>query len=263
MPVTGKPYAVLVNSFDTYSDCWKPFFTLLFRYWDLRDCKVYLVTDKKSFNHPMVHCIQARQSTWSGNLKAALKKIDESHVIYMQEDYFLEARVNIEKLEGYLSLMQGDPSIDYLELTPFGAKLPNVRRNSAIYEIPIFSKYRASTQIALWKKSSLENLLRPWETGWEFEVYGSLRSGRMGNRHCCYLRNDLYVDPIFQYQPTGIVKGKWMQFVYEICKRENIDVDFSERGFHQATLPIIRRAQLLKSLLVRPSQQLKSISSLW
>lgn len=262
MVAIGKECSIVVNSFDSYDDCWHPFFTLLERYWPDNECKIYLISNNKKYKFNNINSLTPNRNIWSGNLLAALKEIKTPYIIYMQEDYFFEKYVNISKLQHYWKILVSNSNIGYLELTPYGARSSNNSPENEIINIPKYSRYRSSTQIAFWKREVLIDLLRVWENGWEFELYGSLRSAKETHKFCSVNKMYLYEDPIFSYRPTGIVKGQWMSFVPQLMKKEGININYNKRGFYSNPSSFMRRILLLKQLIMRPKEQLKSIISL-
>jgi len=53
---------VLVNSTDTFSDCWPPFFQLFKRYWPECPCPIILNTETKDYRDAAFHFEQSLQS---------------------------------------------------------------------------------------------------------------------------------------------------------------------------------------------------------
>src|SRR5882724_6357915 len=93
---------VIVNSTDSFEDCWVPFFTLFDRYW--ADCPYPLVlnTERKQFQFPgldlRASCVGPSQhpgaAGWSESLIRCLHQVDSEYILYLQEDYFLNAPVD-------------------------------------------------------------------------------------------------------------------------------------------------------------------------
>lgn len=261
-----QTFTLLVNSSDGYEDCWMPFFTLLKRYWPEIDVPILLNTEKTlwQFDGFEIKCTQVqkkydRHLTWSECLQEALLQVESDIVLYMQEDYFIEEPVNHQAILSLIELMQHNPEIKHIGLTHFGSHPPfKPYSDNRLWEISQKSRYRVATQAGLWKKNTLLSLMRPWESGWMFEIFGSIRASRRKDTLLTIKRD--VGRPLISYQGTGIVKGQWSQFMEPVFYRENIKVDFKKRGFYNdATPSIIRRTKLFIKLISTPLLSIKSI----
>ncbi len=262
------PFTLLVNSCDGFEDCWTPFFTLLERYWAEPLPPILLNTEHKTFTRPhiSVQCSQVqagndKRLSWSECLNHALAKVETPLVLYMQEDYFIESPVDLTMIATCARQMLDDPTIKHIGLTHFGAGspiLPDARPDLSL--IGPRASYRISTQAGLWRKDALRSYLLPWESGWMFELFGTIRSWK---------RTDLFLTlnrattvPAINYQHTGIVKGQWSQFVPALFENEGLEMDFSPRGFYQDNrTSFSRKLRLLSSIASNPAVAFKSISA--
>lgn len=185
--------------------------------------------------------------------------IETPLVLYMQEDYFIESPVDVDVISALAQQMIDDPNIKHIGLTHFGAGspvLPDIR--PMLSRTGPYATYRISTQAGLWRKDALVSYILPWESGWMFELFGTIRSWK---------RNELFLTldrattkPAIQYQHTGIVKGQWSDFVPALFERERIKMDFSMRGFYDhSSSPLLRRLRLLRSIVSNPVAAYKSI----
>jgi hypothetical protein len=234
----NNKFSILVNSTDSFSDCWLPFFTLFNKFWSDFEGKIYLNTETKSFKYKNLNIISVksnlRQGSWSECLKYAIDLIEEDSFIYMQEDYFLHSNVNNKLINKYFDFFKNN-NFDCLHLTDQCNDGPFIKEttNPNFWEIPKKTRYRASTQAAFWKKKSFINILRPWESGWDFEKFGSNRSNQTLQKIMC-VNQDLHnikSNQLIPYIFTGIIKGKWKNEVKDLFKNNNIIVDFEKRGF--------------------------------
>ena len=231
-------FSILINTTDSFEDCWKPFFTLFKKYWPEYKGKMYLNTETKDYQHNGLNivCIKSGLTSkpWSQCLKYAIDSIDENYFIYMQEDYFLHSSVNSKLISEYFNFFETN-NFDCLHLTDQCNVGPFIKKtlNSNSWEIPKKTKYRASTQAAFWKKESFLNILRPWESGWDFEKFGSNRSNQSLQKIMCVNQDihNIKSGQLLPYVFTGIIKGKWKSEVQNIFKNNNIVIDFKKRGF--------------------------------
>jgi hypothetical protein len=262
-----KPsFTLLVNSSDGFEDCWIPFFTLLKRYWPEIDIPILLNTEKKtwSFEGLDIICTQAQKNhdnrlTWSECLIEALSQVKTELVLYMQEDYFIEKLVNYDDIKQFAIDMQNNTEIKHIGLTHFGSCAPfEAYHDDKLWKISKNSRYRISTQAGLWRKETLQSLLRPWENGWMFEIFGSVRASKKDELFLT-IRRDLS-DPLITYQHTGIIKGQWSHFVKDLSDKECITIDFTHRGFYKETPAFIRRISLLFKIASNPVMAFKSLT---
>lgn len=267
-PGSDASLAVLVNSSRGYRDCWFPFFRLLESYWPECRFPLYLNVEEGSYEHPSldVRClthpprVSGGRMPWSDQLLASLDMIPARYVLYMQEDYFLDALVDHERLEECLAVVAA-AGLGCVHLTPYGshgsarpAELPY------LVDVPRISHYRFSTQAAIWDKSVLASYIRPGESAWETEILGTLRSWSRPEP----VRSVIEVPageggPIMSYTGTGIIRGKWHPALPPLFANHGLDVDFSRRGFYDFPSRWGTRSRMLRSLASRPHRPLAAL----
>lgn len=262
----SPPYTLLVNSCDSFSDCWTPFFTLLDRYWPRPHPPILLNTEKRDWSDARLEMsatrVQARidrRLTWSECLEAALAQVKTPLVLYMQEDYFIESPVDAKRIDTLAQRMLESPEIGHIGLTHFGAGNPLLPNDApGLSRVGAKASYRISTQAGLWQVDTLRSYILEWENAWMFELFGTVRSWK---------RNELFLTldrtatkPAINYQHTGIVKGQWSAFVPALFERERIDMDFDKRGFSRTDISAIaRRMKLLAQVVRHPGLAARSL----
>lgn len=241
-------YTVLVNSTDSFEDCWEPFFRLFSRYWPKPYPVTMLNTETKDFSYPGLCVFASRvgarsgreRLTWSESLALCLDDIETDLVLYMQEDYFIAGPVRADIIDNCVDVMLSEDVACIRIMECEGAGPWHQWNTDWLWEVDRRANYRISTQAALWRVSALRSHLRSHETPWQFEVWGSRRAWRKDDRILC-LNREMFGDPssqVIPYEPTGIVKGKWNETAVRRLFAENgIDVDFSVRGFYDAGQP--------------------------
>ena len=248
---------VLVNTSDGFADCWHPFFRLFATYWPACPYPVVLNTERlaPSFAgidvRPAQVAVSAtRRLTWSECLAACLDDIDTPFVLYLQEDYFLEAPVRAEWIATFVDALRAGRA-DVVRLMECGGSGPwHPTADPALWRVDDRARYRIALQAALWRKTTLRRALRMHENAWQLEVYGSGRARRRSETVLCAARDrfDGEGRDIVPYRPTGVVKGRWERGIVEpLFSRHGIEVDFSRRGFHDPAekgvrAPLLRRA---------------------
>lgn len=237
-------YSILVNTCDKFEDCWNPFFKLWKEYWP--DCSgvLYLNTEFKDYAYPGLDVIpvkgcegksyKGKYATWSQCLKWAIDKIDTELVLYLQEDYFLNGRVNNEKVEHYLEYMQNHPDVPCIQLTSDGIPVCDVADEAEHlhFSDPSYFSY-VCCQASIWRKDVLLKLVREHETAWNFEWWGSKRAKYLGMRFLTVNHDWLKAGNDFlPYLKTGVIGGKWYRPVVNLFNDHGIDMDYSLRGFY-------------------------------
>ncbi len=254
-----RDLTVLVNTCDAFADCWAPFFKLFSTYWP--DCPYPIVLNTETLDHePPGVALRAakvaagspRRLTWSQCLARCLDAIETPYVLYLQEDYFLEAPVRGELIASFLDEMRQGQA-DVIRLMECGGSGPwRPTADPRLWSVDRRATYRIALQAALWRKKTLRRHLRPHETAWQLEVFGSARARRMaGDETVLCAARDLFHGPgreIVPYRPTGIVKGRWeREIVVPLFAAHGIEVDFARRGFYDPSkatgerLPLARR----------------------
>ena len=253
---SANELTILVNTSDNFEDCWHPFFSLFSRFWPNCHYPILLNTETKdySFNGLNIVCAKValgenRRLTWSECLERALEHIQTPYILYLQEDYFLEADVRVDALENVLlELKAGNANVIRLsEASDAGPWIKGEHAN--IWQVSKKAKYQLSLQAALWRKDFLQAQLRRHETPWQLESFGSMRLRRQKTKIFCVNR-DLFTGigkEIYPYTPTGVVAGKWVRPVVEpLFAANNIDLDFAQRGFHDNSNRKKRRSFLMR-----------------
>jgi hypothetical protein len=253
---------LLVNTCDAFADCWNPFFTLLRAHWPGCDWPIVLNTEHLAYEHEGLDIRSARvaegsatRPTWSECLMRCLEGVHTPFVLYMQEDYFLEAPVRTQALQGLVELMHHEQA-DVIRIMECGGAGPwHPSPHPWLWEVDARSPYRISLQAGLWRTQVLARQLRRHESPWQLEVFGSGRARRRSGERVMCVNRDLFHGPgqeILPYTPTGIVKGRWERhIVTKLFERHGIEMDFTQRGFTDEETPPAARAPLLKRLTDR------------
>lgn len=235
--------AVLVNTCDKFLDCWNPFFQL-YEEFGLNDkeCKIYLNTEYADYTYPRLDitplrvCVagnwtESKPPTWSWCLRQALKGIKEEFVLYMQEDYFLDAPMDAERIRRYVQQMQQDASIDCIYVSSCTIPTAAECTKEGLRPGKRHAWYYANCQAGIWRKSCLMELIRDYEDAWQFERWASKRASVLGK--AIYVGDYELSDSPVSYVLTGVIQGKWFEPVVELFAKHKIEVDFSKRGFYE------------------------------
>jgi len=269
-----RNFSILVNSCDSFDDCWNPFFSLFARYWPNCEESILLNTERKNYCFPglNIRCTRvqtdgtAKSLSWSECLARTLDQIETQLVLYLQDDYFIERPIKTSLITEFVALMVADRSIEHIGLTHFGSQGPFEQTvDERLWKIGKRAGYRISTQAALWQVDTLRSYLRPKENAWMFEVFGSRRSWRRKETFLTVNR-DMYEpkkEPIIQYMHTGITKGKWNPQVAALFHAHGIVADFSARGFSRDVSSMFGKMKTLKFLVSDPVTACRGFLGLW
>jgi len=238
-------YSILVNTCDKFEDCWDPFFKLWSIYWSDYNGNIYLNTEYKDYHQEGLSILSLKvcekhgipinkKISWSQCLKWALENIDTEIVLYMQDDYFLKEKVKNEIIENFVHLMTINEDIHCIYLTDQGPTAGNNSKFENLNVVPKKHKDRISCQAALWKKDVLLEYILTYESGWNFEWWGSKRAAILN--HNFFVVNQDWVKlnhfEIIPYIFTGIIGGKWFKEVIPLFEKHEIKIDYKKRAFY-------------------------------
>jgi len=259
-------YTILVNSTDSFDDCWYPFFKLFSKYWDGEKPKIVLNTETKDFSYggldiscsKTAECSTSRRPAWGECLIRCLDQIRTDIVLYLQEDYFLNHFADVAQVNQFVKIMT-EEHYSHISLVTFSNGGPcTTSQHTHLWEIDQKAPYRISLQAGLWRKDRLRFYLRRHETPWQFEVWGSKRAHRIKDSFLC-ISHDVFDDRLRQiipYAPTGIVEGKWnRKAVCRLFLENGIELDFTRRGFYD----LRHESRVKKPLVTRVLARLRSL----
>lgn len=232
-----KNCTLLVNTCDSYSDCWDGFFQLLRIQWPEFDMPVVLNTESKSYTFEGMNIRTVgggkKNEAWGSRLIRALKSIDTKYVLFALDDFYLDAPVRVEKLEKCYHYMENNFKIAY-----FSFMTVNDTNDVISDEYPGFERrsqkgeYRLNCQFALWNREYLISYIRPHESPWEWELYGSKRSSRYHEEMYTICMDEM---PIFPYENGGMIaRGRWhLNRVVPLKEKYHLNIDLSKRGSYE------------------------------
>jgi hypothetical protein len=256
----------LVQSTDSFSDCWTPFFTLLRNYWPDCHVPILLNTETKTFSFPgldvrsseLVRRTGSAWPTWSESLLLSLDLIETDIVLLMIDDQFICGPVDSVALNAVAERMQSRGYTN-ITVTEHGHHRPARPTDDPwLLEVDANARYRVTTAPALWRKDGLRRYLRARESAWQFELFGSRRSWRIpdtffiANPASLTMGRDGIV-PYFQTAyDSGIIKGRWQPEIIPFFREHGIDLDYSIRGTFKPLPGVMNKYSLLKKLCADP-----------
>jgi len=230
--------AIVVSSCDPFFDAWRPFAQFFRKFWGDCPFPVFLVLNE--LDSSWIRPIRVGPDrTWGRKLIKALRQIPQSHIIYLQEDYFLLSRVD-EKLMAEDLAYALEKDIDSFSFRARSNRDPDFEFiNERFGVVPGDSDGRTRCQATLWKRESLLSILCEEESVWDFEAHGSERT-----RHLRILSYGTREGVPINYTMSAIVRGLWTPEAIALCDEYGVETRPRLRGIYSENrwLQRIRRA---------------------
>lgn len=213
--VTLQDVPVIVSSFDGYAACWPAWCHGFQKYWADYPGPVYFIS-----NHLEAPCFNTFKTGddrgWSGRLKMMLEHLDSEIVLYTQEEFWIRDTVDSSNIQYYVQLIADDVA-DHVRLAPDPSPDAPYGNDERLGILTERSEYRTSTQMGLWRRSVLLDLLDVTENVWKFEKFGTQRSRKYGTRFLSVTKRrfGVHYDSVVD---GGIFKEK----AFEFARREGL-----------------------------------------
>ncbi len=230
-------YTILVSSCDAYQDLWDPFFTILKANWpELAEQEIILNTEHVDYHFEGLHLRTlplyqvGEERTWSQRLKDHLLQIDSEYVLFLLEDFFLEAPVDQAKIDACLGYLKANKKIAHFSFVPTLWECIDDGMYDGFVRRKQVTPYKVNTQIGIWRKKELLALLRMHESPWEFEIYSNIRARLRPSVYYCAKKG---LPQAFTYDAVlggAVHRGKWTPIGVELLEKHGIDIDLSIRG---------------------------------
>ena len=235
-----------MSSCDSYEDLWHPFFESLDYYWKNIPYPVYLNTEHKEyvprknlgFAVNTINQKRDKKMTWSKRFEDVLDRIEEDYVLLILDDFFVCDIVDPDgHIEKILDVMEEDKSIASFQL--YGTRTRNARpeeykQSNQLEYVELWKNgWKTHFVPTIWRKSILKKWLRPWESIWGFEGYGSERARRWKYKEKVFVvKNPPIYDYLWIKDCSAVIHGKWLNEpeLKEHFKTAQIEIDYTKRG---------------------------------
>jgi hypothetical protein len=220
--------AVVVSSCDAFFDAWRPFFFFFRKHWSDCPFPVFLIVNRLRVRSKIIQPIQVGPDReWASNMMTALHAIPQPYLLYFQEDYFLNGRVNNALMAQDIAYAVENDAASFCFFARSHLE-PNFRPlNERFGVVPRDSDGRTRLQVTLWKKEALLAILRPGESAWNMEARASERTRDL--LALSYLdRRNLPVP----YLMSAIVRGLWTPQALSLCEHDGIQIQPRFRSAH-------------------------------
>lgn len=222
--------ALVIVSFDGYSDVWPAFLSCFDTYWANCPFDVYFVSNEKEIKTERLTFIRTGHETnWCDRVEKALVPLEYDKIILLLEDYLIGSPVDNILIEKYMDFFARN-DCDYLRIynNP-KTKQKCIDIELGIYPIAENEEYGINLQPSIWKREYLLDTLSSIQgkrSAWDFEVELLKRCSKAtGIKEHCFMteRNLLNIH-------NGVLKGKWFRHEVEYFARNGIIIDTSYRG---------------------------------
>jgi hypothetical protein len=163
-------------------------------------------------------------TNWTNRVKEQIEAIGTEYIILFLEDFFLQDKINQKDIDYCLEFLH-QCNGHCVRMIRWPAPNKKIQGEKLIGEISTGTSYRISTQVAIWRKSSLLNLMKTDESIWQFEIDGSKRSDRLYPEGFYGTWSD-----IMTYKHHVVERGKWFPWEARKFGKMNIGCDFTKRA---------------------------------
>ena len=244
----ARSVAVVVSSCDAFFDVWRPFAFFFRKHW--ADCPfpIFLIVNELRIRSASIQALPVGPDRgWASNMKAALQKLEQPHVLYLQEDYFLDRAVRREQLaeDFAYAFDQNADAFCLRARTKLEREFQPI--NDRFGVVPLDSNGRTRCQTTLWKRDAFLKALHEGETAWEMEARGSDRTHDM-----LALSYSTRENASLSYLMSGIVRGLWTREALAMCKEHGFSIEPHFRGTYSESSPLRRLRRALTRRRLAP-----------
>jgi hypothetical protein len=238
--------AVVVSSCDAFFDCWRPFTFFFRKFWEDCPFPVYLIVNQLRIQSKMIRPITVGEDRgWAANMQTALQEVTEPRVLYLQEDYLLNAPVRREQLAADIAYALEHRADAFCFRARSVLETGFQPINERFGVVPPDSDGRTRCQVTLWKRDALLSVLRPGENAWEMESCGSERTRAM-----LALSYHTRENAAIPYLMSAIRRGLWTPEALRMCAQTKVAIAPHFRGTYSenSLLRKIRRTRTRRRL---------------
>ena len=154
-------------------------------------------------------------------IKKAMKVANTPYVMLWMDDYLLCDYIQNEDIQKQIERAKNWATAN-LRLVESPKCKGIYQNNNKIGYYDRGEAYSLSTQVGIWDRKFLENLIDEEWSAWNFERIGSLSKKNLQQPILVSL------DYVFPYE-EGVRKGKWMIQGANLCRKNSIKLDYTKR----------------------------------
>lgn len=200
--------SVLIMSCDKNHKLLSLFLDFFSKNW--ADCPypVYVSTEKRQINHSLAISLNSSTSFWGQRLLECLAAIPTELVILVLDDFLIEKSVNSGAVKDYVDILEQNTNVGCITLANIPDKKNKQSKFSNLLQRDSKGNYLLNTQISIWRKNLLNQIIYPKDTPWQAELYGSIRARKFDDfKFYCLTSDD--VMPIKYNRGWLVVRGVW------------------------------------------------------
>ena len=177
---------IYISTCNTHIHLMKPFSYLFNKFWSPNQKVNVLCYDlpnfdtQANFNYISMGKSTGNSKEWAGDLHNFFKSVDDKHLIFGLEDFFICQPVDIQMIEK-LQTYTEDKAVARISLTHHLRKRPYdliyADGDYRVIESHSYTDYRVSSQFAIWQNEYFTHYLSQGGSIWDWEM-GSLDPAR-------------------------------------------------------------------------------------
>lgn len=153
---------IIVNSCDSYSDLWDPFFTLFHKHWPKCPYKIILNTEQADYRFEGLDIDVVNQATenvgYGKRLKEVLNKVQSNYVLLLLDDFFIREAVDATTIQRCKQWMDDDHEIALMSFESVDDPLNTHDKSHPGFVLrPRYAEYKINLQAGYGEKRILCN----------------------------------------------------------------------------------------------------------
>lgn len=215
---------IVVTSCDKNKDTFYAFHHCIEKYWEKHPEIIYIT---ETIQNPYYKTINKDYpiELWTKRIREALEEVEDDKILLMADDLFIRNKVDTKRLQQAEELVKNNVALVNLE------KCFNENDKEIAPGFKMRTKgtpYEISLMCGVWNKKKLLDVLSKDTNCWDIEE-------SQDTKGYDYLINggDYIIDFGYKtWQHCGLKRGKWCREIIPFFEKENIKIDYEQRGFY-------------------------------
>jgi len=223
---------ILINTCDKNSDVLSLLLKSLDKNW--RDNPFPIVINKES-NKIIKKKSNKKEISWGKRFLLILKSLNCKYVILLLDDYILEEKIDMDRINKAIALVHEDIDAAAFYLNYCTS---NEVKSGDFYLLNAKSNASLNSHPAVWKRKDLIMFTNEYDTPWSWETFGNYRTHYTNKK---FYSVSSVEKNIYKYDCRlggAIYRGKWVkEVVAPMIEEYQNEVDFSQREFVKINEP--------------------------
>ena len=215
---------IIITSCDKNKDIFEAFHHCIEKYWNNHPEIIYIT---ETIQNPYYKTINKDYpiELWTKRIREALEEVEDDKILLMADDLFIRKQVDEKRIKQALKLIKGNIALVNLE------KYWNEQDQDYKDSFKMRAKgtpYELSLMCGIWDKKKLLDVLSKDTNCWDIEE-------SQDTKGYDYLINggEYIIDFGYKtWQHCGLKRGKWCREIIPFFEKENIKIDYEQRGFY-------------------------------